>query len=579
MMLPSEPRKLRTLGAMATPQERDTQILIVGGGPVGMLASLLLSQQGISSLVVERRPGPQRAAAAHVLNARTFEIFRAAGLDMNAIMAASLSPEEAGYAIWKTRLAGEEIGRHVFERQLDECLYYTPTPLRNLSQHRLEPLLRDEVERAPGSEIQYAHQWESSTQDENGVASVVRDLENNRTYEIRSETLVGADGAGSLVRSSLGIEMSGPPKLASFMMIHIAADLREFLGEKPGVLYWLMDPEVGPGTFVSHGPDREWVYMTSYDSDNETLEDYDDARCRNLVSRAIGSENVSFEILHRGPWIMSAQIAERMREGRIFLAGDAAHRFPPTGGLGLNSGFQDVQNLAWKLRAVRESWAGAELLDTYETERLPVAHNNAEQSLKNALKVFTVGQALGIDEEPTTARMDATLADHGGRARVEQAIADQAEHFDMLGLELGYVYEDGACVADGSVAPEVGNAVREFIPSSRPGARLPHAWLEHKHERISTLDLIRADALTLITGRDSGEWKAAVESIDGMPIAHAAIGDDIRDIDGHWAAVREIAESGALLVRPDQHIAWRTMQLPDDPAAALAAAIRSAGLA
>ena len=284
------------------------------------------------------------------------------------------------------------------------------------------------------------------------------------------------------------------------------------------------------------------------------------------------------EVLHRGTWTMSAQVAQRLRDGRIFLAGDAAHRFPPTGGLGLNSGVQDVHDLVWRLVAVEDGWATEALLDSYESERLPVARNNAEQSLRNANKLLQIPQALGVFDEPTTARMRATLADPEGRRAVEAAIANQAEHFDMLGLQLGFSYESGAVAPDGSARPALANPVREYEASSRPGARLPHAWLERDGQTISTLDCVDGRRFVLLSHGAHDLWAKAVEGVAGLPLDHVRIGEDVQDVDGHWAEVCGLEPGGALLVRPDQHVAWRTTALPPDPGAALREAVETLGL-
>ena len=201
--------------------------LVVGAGPVGMIAGILLARRGRQCLVAERRHGPQTAPAAHVVNARSFEICRQAGLDMEAIDAACKDPADAGHVIFVTRLAGEELGRLPFERQGEECLRYTPTPLRNLSQHRFEPILAEALGKQPGAELRYGWQWESSEQDAGGVTSRVRELETGEIHEVRSRYVIAADGAGSRVRRSLGIEMQGPPRIQSFLMVHFEAGLRE----------------------------------------------------------------------------------------------------------------------------------------------------------------------------------------------------------------------------------------------------------------------------------------------------------------------------------------------------------------
>jgi len=237
-----------------TGRRREVPVLVVGAGPVGMTAAILLEQQGLASLVVERREGPQPAPAAHVVNARTFEILRAAGVDPGRIAAACKAPADAGQVLWVTTLAGEELGRLPFERQGGEVEAFTPTPLRNLSQHRLEPILLEHLQKRGATEIAFGHEWEAAEQDAGGVVSRVRDLATGASHEVRSRFLLAADGAGSRVRKGLGIEPVGPPRLGSFVMIHFEAALRPLVGRRPAVLYWTTQPGA-TGVFVAHDLD------------------------------------------------------------------------------------------------------------------------------------------------------------------------------------------------------------------------------------------------------------------------------------------------------------------------------------
>ena len=530
----------------------ETPVLIVGAGPAGMTSALLLSRLGIPCRIVERRAGPQSAPAAHVVNARTFEILRAAGVDMRPIAAACQDPADAGHVRWVTTLAGEELGCLTYERQEAEALRFTPTPLRNLSQHRLEPILLDELRRSPGVEIAYGHAWESAEQNASGVTSRIRDRARGTVYEARSRWLIAADGAASPIRRSLGIEAVGPDRLQSFVMIHCEANLRPLVAHRPGVLYWTTAPGA-TGAFVAHDIDSTWVYMHPWDPEHEAAEDYSEARCATIVRRAMGTDAHPFTIRTIRNWTMTAQVAERYRDRCIFLVGDAAHRFPPTGGLGLNTGVQDAHNLMWKVAAVEAGSAGEALLDTYAVERRPVAQRNADVSLRNAARLAEVYQALASDDG------------------VGAAIANQAEHFDMLGLQLGFTYESGAVVRDGSERPASAVSVRDYVPSALPGSRIPHAWVTRAGVRISSLDLFAYDRFTLVAAPAGRAWAEAAAG--PVPIECVTIGRDVADEGGAWMKCLDIEPEGALLVRPDQHVAWRAHDGGADAAERLARAL------
>jgi 2,4-dichlorophenol 6-monooxygenase len=513
-------------------------VVIVGAGPTGLTAAHLCRRLGLTAAVVEQRDGPQRSPAAHVVNARTYEIWRQAGIDMAPILAATLSPDEAGAVHWVTRLGGDVVGSLRFERQGDEMLSVTPTPLRNLSQHRLEPLLL-----SPELDVRYRHRWLDATEHADCVEVDIDGPDG--AYRVRARYLIGADGATSPVRRWTGIELVGPRTIESFVMIHLAADFTELVASQPGVLYFVVDP-TGGGTFINHGTDREWVYMHRWDPDLETLEAFTPDRCRAMVLDAVADPSLAFDVVGASTWHMSAQVADRYRRGRTFLVGDAAHRFPPTGGLGLNTGVADAHNLMWKLAAVEAGRLRTSALDTYDAERRPVARFNCDQSLHNAFKLIEVPMAFGFsqDLDDSIKAMHDTLADPERRAGVRAAIADQAIHFDLLGLQLGHVYAGDLVVDDGSAPLVLAEPARDYEPSSRPGGRLPHGWLD---DGRSTLDLVDPVLPTVLVSA-----RASLSSDDwAIPVIVASVPETV------WSTTFHLGSDLCLLVRPDQHIAAR----------------------
>lgn len=526
-------------------------VLIIGGGPVGLITGILLARQGIASTIVERRDRPATAPKAHALNPRSLEICRAAGVDLDAIYARQTPPGEGATVRFVTRLRGEELGALPYERQDDAVRDLTPTPLINIAQPDFEAVLRDCVGRLPLIELSVGEEWLASVEDERGVVSTIRDRRTEREHEVPSQYLIACDGAASPVRQSLGIAMEGVPAVRHNVNIHFAADLRPLVKDRPAILYWLLDPAVN-GTLIVYHLASSIVLVHHYDPARNRPEDFTPERCRELVAAAIGDPAVPFEVLGASPWVMTAQVAARYRQGRIFLAGDAAHRFPPSGGLGLNTGIADAHNLAWKIAGVRGGWAAPALLDTYESERRPVAMANSRQSLVNARLITELFGLLGYtaDLGQSERRFAERLADPAMRAAISRNIEAHRQHFDSLALQLGYVYgEGGTPPAD----------VSRYVPSFRAGARMPHAWIEHRGQRVSTLDLLSDTDFTLLTGPGGDAWEAAARA-ERVPVKIVRLQRDFVDPDGTWSSRSGIDPAGALLVRPDGHIA---LQGPD----------------
>ena len=533
----------------------DVPILIVGGGPVGLLGAQLLGRQGLKVLLVEKYPSRLEAPKAHALNPRSLEICAAAGLSMDAIHAVATPTEEGRFVRFVETLSKPDIGVMAYERQDEAVREVTPWPLINIEQPNFEAVLEAAVAKQPTVEVRRGVEWLGCEQGEGHVTSTLKDRETGEEIIVRSRYLIAADGAGSPVRDSLGIPMDGMDGIGNNMMIHFEADLRAQVGDRPAILYFLFGP--GPnGVLIAYDIGKTWVMMTPC-SPEDRPEDYSDDLCRSLVESAVGADIPDLQIKGKRPWVMSAQVARRYREGQVFLVGDAGHRFPPTGGLGLNTGIGDIDNLAWKIAAIEAGWGSPEILDSYDQERRAIADANMGQSVMNAMRIRMLFEALGygygtsVEPEVFYDR----LSDPEKRAAVDAAVMFQKDHFDSLRLQLGFAYGDA--LKEDDQLP-----ISEFTQKVAVGARLPHVLLS---DGGTTLSLSQPDRFVLLTGTDHADWTALAKGSD-VPLTILVEGTDFTAKSGDWAAAMGLSASGALLVRPDGHLLAVEASADDAPA-------------
>ena len=523
------------------------RVLIVGAGPVGQLAALLLAHHGVGCMLVDKRLTTLSAPKAHAINARTLEICDSIGVSATRLRELGASANEGGEVRFVGTLTGTEFGCLPYERQDEGAFQYTPFPLSNIPQPVFEEELEAHVRK--GSLIDFRRGVECTALlevlDHVDATLVTQDaVEETRSFDY----VIAADGAGSKIRESLGIEMEGPEALANYLMIHFSADLRPLTEGRRGVLYFLFEPGQ-TGTLIAYDHSKTWVLMHPWNPGLENREDYDDATCLALIEKAVGNALPETTVENVSPWTMSAQVATQYRKGRIFLAGDAAHRIPPAGGLGINSGAGDVQNLTWKLAAVLGGEAGDALLDTYETERQPVARNNNDQSLTNAMKIFDLIVALHGTEPEQTAERYASVSDNPGAfPELAEAVAAQKPHFDSFDLQLGYRYSSQA-IYNPAPIPEITD-VSDYQPSWDAGAHFPHRWVKKNGETLPLQSLLSASQFTLLSGPEAN-------ALDTAPaIDQIGFGADFEDESG-WESLTALPASGAVLIRPDGHIAAR----------------------
>jgi 2,4-dichlorophenol 6-monooxygenase len=578
--------------------DENVPVLIVGGGGAGLTASMLLARQGVEHLLVSARATTSDLPKAHVLNQRAMEVLDDVGVAEGIAQRGTPTEQMAATAFY-AGLTGPDpdYGRRLARLESwgaggEDESWRAASAWRqqNLPQIRLEPLMKARAEELSPGRIRFGHELLALDQDADGVLATIRDNGSGREYAVRCEYLLGADG-GRRVAGLVGVEYEGLGVVTQTATLHVSADFSRWAKDPDVLIRWIYSPQAGvlvvmvPMGPEHWGPDsEEWVIHLNYPVDCANSDGEVEADAR----RALGIGELPMKIHKITRWSVEAVLASAFSAGRVFLIGDAAHRHPPTGGLGLTSAIHDAQNLCWKLAAVLAGTASRALLDTYEAERRPVDQRNCQRSLENAVNHFSIGAALGVVPENAPEENLELLRrmwsgdpkDAELRASVRRAMRAQSMEFSELNVEYGYSYESAAVVSDGTEPPRPIDDVRVNEPSTRPGAPLPHAWVDDEDgNRRPIRELVEPGRFVLIAGEEGEAWCEAARvlaaeanlPLDALRIGH--LDGDLYDARCGWLRHREIERDGAILVRPDRFTGWRHATASEDPQGALAAAL------
>ncbi|MCG6877455.1 MAG: FAD-dependent monooxygenase [Betaproteobacteria bacterium] len=524
----------------------DTDVLIVGAGPVGLTLAVDLGQKGVRCILVERKAAPQFLPKMERCNARTMEIYRRMGL-AERIRSAGLRAD-VPMDVFIVLAMNEPPLLHLpypsvseARRRIDACKDGSMPlePYQLISQYTLEPLLKAVAETLPPVTVRYGCEFLSFEQDASGVTAHVRD--GDRTAAIRAAYLVGCDGGSSTVRQQLGIALHGEGDLLRLRQALFRCDElfdRIPLGDGPGKgrHYHVADDRA---TFlIMQDSTRHWTLHAVVERDDDMARQFE---------RTVGVP-VEYELLHVGEWKQNLLLADHYGRGRVFLAGDAVHLVIPTGGLGMNSGVGDAVDLGWKLAASLRGWGGPNLLASYEIERRQVGERNVAAS-----RYASRGRRAWRSQYRPNIR-DRTAAGQATRDRLVQvADVEQRKSNEMIGAELGYRYEGSPIVCDEAGGPE--HALREYVPVAWPGARLPHVWLDG---HVAIQDRIGRGYTLLRLGGTREDTSALERSIAerGAPLEVLDIPDEV---------ARDVYGFDLILLRPDLHIVWRGQGAPAEP--------------
>lgn len=491
------------------------RVIIVGGGPVGLSMAIALAGQGIASLLVEKHAATTNHPKARGVNGRSMEIFRSWGLEE------ALKPhqmdKEANRFTWLEDFQGKEITR--VEATVDYAPY-SPVSNAIIAQDDLEKELLIKAKSLPLIELRFGTRMINASQDEIKVSVELQNESTGEMETVSGSYLVAADGANSTLRDLFHVEMSGRDNLGEFCNIYCEMDLDKYVKDRPSAGFMLTRADI-LGTFILAKKDlRRWLVGVKIDSHPElSKETFTDDFCVEYVKKVINDPNVEVRLINKAFWTMAALIANTYQVGRVFFAGDAAHRLPPTGGFGMNTGIQDAHNLAWKLAMVLKGEASPSLLETYQAERQQIASTNIAWSVSNARRFEKIFTSLVQNDLDT----------------FEAALEDQTHHINNILLDLGFIY-----------GVDYQNQ-ETYTPSAQKGARAPHLWIEKNGQRLSTLDLYK-DHYVLVCHPDATLWQ---ERFRSHPYSIVTIGEE------EFLEKYGITKTGAVLVRPDGHVAWR----------------------
>jgi 2-polyprenyl-6-methoxyphenol hydroxylase-like FAD-dependent oxidoreductase len=530
---------------------KTTDVAIIGGGPAGLMLAIELGCRGVDCVVLEEDIAPPDAPKANATSSRTMEHYRRRGF-ADEIRALGLAADHAQDVVYCTTLAGRELARFSIPSRAEalnrssfgdygEQSWPTPELPHRGQQMFIEPVLRKHAAKYPSVNLMLGWRAESVAIDEQRVSIVTTHVVSGKTVELNARYVVGCDGPRSLVRKTCGIRYSGQSE-----------EVRDFFGGQMLSVYF-----TSPALYPILGKQRAWQYwavnavqrglLMAIDGVNQFLfclqmqpgQTAESVDFKAAMFAAIGHQ-FDFELINAGPWQAGfTLVADRFSKGRAFIAGDAAHLFTPTGGMGYNTSVDDAVNLGWKLAAVVKGWAGEALLDSYEAERKPIAHRNTTFARAMADSIGSIKVAANVDDDGIDAEQV--------RRKLGEALAHHVRNeFNIPGLQLGLRYEGSPIVAP-DAEPPTADEPNHYIPTARPGARAPHIWLNGQ----SIFDLFGRDytllCFTFEAATHGKHWQQAAAAM-GIPLDVVACTSP---------EARALYGADQVLIRPDHHVAWR----------------------